>query len=125
MIKTKLGILKQSEKALSKLMNANLDIKIAYTLGRIANKIGQELKTVEDLRVKLVEKYGDKDEKGQHVVPEDKKEEFWTEYSELLEAEVELDFNKITLEKLAKVNMTPAEMIYLDYLIEEVKDEVK
>ena len=122
MIKTTLGILKQSEQALSKLMNANLDIKTAYTLGRIANKIGQELKSTENLRIKLVEKYGDKDDKGKHVVPEDKKEEFWAEYSELLEVEVELNFNKITLEKLAKVNMTPADMVYINYLIEEEKD---
>ena len=119
MIKTTLGQLKQSEKAVAKLMNQETDIKTAYSLGRIVNKIGQELRDSESARIKLVEKHGTKDDKGQSVVPEENKKVFYEEYSKLLEVEVEMPFSKVSIESLSKVSVTPAEMVQLDYLILE------
>lgn len=64
---------------------------------KLVNKLNDELKTIEDQRVKLVKKYSTEE---QGTVSEDNKNKFLQEFSVLLETEIDLDWEKIPLKTL-------------------------
>ena len=74
----------------------------------------------------LIKKYGEKDETGELITDEkgnckispEVMNDFNTEFSELLNSDVEINANKINLELLEDVDFTPGEMANLEPFIE-------
>ena len=64
MITLTLGQLVAAKPALTKLLNTDLDCKISWKLRKVVSKIDSELSHHESERVRLVTKYGDKDNDG-------------------------------------------------------------
>lgn len=117
-MKVTLGELKIAEQALNKIMGASLPIKIAYYLSKTITIIGEELTHLETARRKLIEKYGEKDEKENLRVTDKNFEKFKEEYQQLFKEEVEINIKTIKLSELADVKLTPAEVLALGKLLE-------
>ena len=93
-----------SREPLQKLLDQKFPVKTAYGLARLANKLQEQLKVIEEVRNGLVKKHGEKDERGQLLVKQDSKnwERFADEFNELMAQEVEVVFDKVKIpEKVA------------------------
>ena len=114
---------------LGELNNAKLPVKVAYAITKNINKINSELKAYNKEKVKLIDKYAEKDEEGKLKVDENGnvplKEEYIEDYNrdikELLSIENEIDIHMIKLDDLLNSNyyISPAELPAIDFMIEE------
>lgn len=116
-MKIKLGMLKLSEPALQKLLTADIDVQSAWKLRKAFAVIKKELEILEDVRIKLVNKYGTKDVNGNINVVGDKLVDFLTEFNPLLEQEVELEYSGIPISVLLQ-SETPFSTLDLTQLEE-------
>jgi hypothetical protein len=123
-MKVKLFEIKGIEDGLKKVAETDLDVKVAYRIAKLLKKIAEESVVIEETRSKLVTKYGTYVQKeGQPVceVDEDKKKDFFKEYGELLNQEIEIDIKTILLSDLEGIKLSPVDMIRLEKVIEEEK----
>lgn len=107
---------------LGNLNNTQLPIKLAYAISKNINKIDIELKTYNDEKVKLINKYAENSNEHGHIIIEEKHKEDWNnDISELLSIENEIDIHKIQLDDLlnANYNISPAELSMIDFMIED------
>lgn len=129
-MKIKMAEIKAIEEPLSKLMTKELNIKIAYRLSKFLKVVGVELQELENNRIRLVRKYGNKVEnkdndpkkknnKGEvefKITPKNE-QKFIDEYNELLRLEIEVDFNPILLSELEGIQITTIDMMRLENII--------
>jgi len=119
--------IKTAETALSKIMMTPIEFKLSYRISRVMNKLVSEIKEIEDYRLKMVEKFGEKEkdkdgkETGRLSVPPEKYEDFNKEFTVYLDGEVEIDTHPISYELLENsgVKLSPADLITLEKFIAE------
>jgi len=117
-MKIKLSQIVNSVESLNKIVEIKLPVKVAYKVNRLINKINPELKTYNESRETLVKEYGDEQEDGSwKVVDPVKLNEFAIKLTELLEVEIEVEFEKIKIEDLGEALIEPKNMV--DFLFEE------
>ena len=116
------------EGSLRKLTNKELKVKIAYRLGKLLKIIGTELSELEENRGRLIRKYGfevkpnEKDKSAvargkQYQVNKEKEVDFYREFNELLQEEIEITFEPVSIKELGDVDFTPADIIRLEGII--------
>lgn len=111
---------------LMEISRKELPIKVSYALAKNISKIEKELEIYNSERQKLIDKYCVKDENGENKVDENNQLKIQEEYlkdwekgiKELQNIELEIDIHKFKLEELNGYNMTPSELIAIDYMIE-------
>lgn len=91
---------------LQKLLGEKFPVKTSYGIAKIANKLNDQFKVIEDVRQGLIKKYGETDEQGNiRVKPEDKNwNEFVEEFNELMNQEVEIVFEKVKLPETTEID---------------------
>lgn len=128
----KLGEIPDLIKSMNNLIDKELPIKIAYKLKKMYQKLESEARIYEENRIKLLDKYGKKDDKGEFIVennkiiiPDDRKEDFLKEFEELQEIEVEFDFEPIKETEIKDLKISASDLMNLDKVIEfiEVSDD--
>lgn len=106
----------------------NLPIKVSYVIAKNISKIEAEIKVYNKERQKLIEKYSVKDEEGKPLIEDNSikiapehVEDWNRDIKELLAIENEVDIHKFHIDELvnSKCDMSPAELILIDYMIEE------
>lgn len=104
----------------------SLPVKVSYAIGKNIGKIEGELKHYNKEREKIVDKYCEKDEEGNlkiedgnYVIKEGEKENWNMDMKELQDIEVEIDAYTFKLEELNGYDMTPSELICIDFMIGE------
>jgi hypothetical protein len=109
----KLGELKSIEGPLKKIVNSELPVSLAYKISKMIGKVSSELAALEEFRIQLINKYGEKDEVGNVRVPQDKLKDFMEDYNSILHEEVEgltlVTVPLVALEE-AGVRLTPVEV---------------
>lgn len=116
-----------STKTLSILSQKDLPIKISFSIARNIKKIEDELKVYNAEREKLLNKYGEKDEKDKLIVDDKnqikfkkgKLDEFNKDFLELLTIENEIDIIKFAIDKIEDVNISPSSIMSIEYMIED------
>lgn len=118
-----LGSLKSVEPSLVKLIGADLPIKISYQLSKLFDGIKMELTKAEDLRSGLVKKYGKatEDGSGNMQVTEENMAAFIADYNELMNVEIELNYEPVSVktlldynERLEKMGHSPIALTAID-----------
>lgn len=88
------------------LLDEKLPIKQAWKLNKLAKAFEKELQEIEEFRVNLVRKLGVQEEGNEEAeaisVPADNMEAFVTEFNELLNQEVTIDFDPIDIDSLGE-----------------------
>jgi hypothetical protein len=109
---------------LENLVQLEIKAKTSWNITRIAKKITKELELVDKERVKLCEKYCDKDENGNSVLVDNKyifsgdgEENLNKEFFELRQQEIEIEVALINIDDLPEVK--PWILMVLEDLIEE------
>lgn len=115
--------------SLAVISQKQLPIKVSYAISKNIKKLEKELKIYNEERQKLIDKYCVKDDEGKNLIDEnnnlkiaDEHLEDWNkEINELMDIEVDIDIHKFNLDSLmcGNYDMTPAELMIIDYMIEE------
>lgn len=112
---------------LSALTQKQLPVKISYAIAKNIGKIQSELNIYNKERAKLVDKYAEKDEKGEIVVEKNKQikfkdkcvEDWKRDINALLDIESDIDIHKFSINDLNGFNISAAEIKAIDYMIKE------
>ncbi|UBK38687.1 hypothetical protein KLF44_04545 [Clostridium perfringens] len=111
---------------LAELRSRKLPIKVSYAIAKNISKIEKELKFYNDGRSKIISEYCLRKQDGSLKITDGKYdidpkriESFNKEIDELQEIEVEIDIHKFNIALLENIEMTPDELIKIDFMIEE------
>lgn len=113
--------------SLIEISKKQLPIKVSYAIAKNIAKIESELNVYNKEREKLLDKYAVKDEHGnisvdennQIKIQEEHVEDWNRDIKELLAIENDVDIHMFSIEALDGYDMTPAELMLIDYMIEE------
>ena len=121
MIKVKLIDLLNSAGVLQRLTTIDFKAKTSWQLYKLISAAEKEIGTFQDTRMKVVQKYAEKDENGEPIVNENEykiaegqMDAFTNEINELLMSEVELNVSPIPLEDLDAADFKPTEMVIME-----------
>ena len=117
--------------ALQKLAETELKAKLAWQVGRILKAADAEIQSFNETRMNLIKKYGEKDENGELITDDkgnckilnDGLDEFSNELNELIESEIDINANKISIDSLEDKEFTPSEMSQLEIFIDFGEEE--
>jgi len=127
MIKVSLNDILNASETFNVIMQQSFKGSLAFKIARIARELSKEMETFNAERQKLLQKYCVKDENGElktndngtvQVEP-DKINEFNDEFSSLLETEVEINAEKLSMDSLDSFDITPQQMISIEKFFEE------
>ena len=112
---------------LSLISQKELPIKASYAIAKNLAKFEAELKTYNNEREKLIQKYAVKDKKGVAIPDENNQISIdpklmadWTkDIKDLLAIENEIVIHQFSIELLAGQSMTPADVMLIEYMIED------
>jgi hypothetical protein len=125
-MKLTLAEIKSLETSISKIFNKDINIKLAYKLSTLIKTLSEELRKLEEGRVKLVKKYGKTDEKtGQISVNTEETQSFYKEFNELMQMEIEVDFEPIPLNAFGDIEISASDVLSLDGKILTGEDSEK
>lgn len=96
-----------------KIMNGQINFKLAYRLTKIMKKIEGELAAAQSGIKVLFEKYGEKDDKGGTQIKPENLEVFQKESAELMEQEVKIDFEPIPISILETLDKVEPQALFL------------
>lgn len=106
---------------LNELLDKDLATSTAFTIQRNFTKVGDEVKSSNEVRKKIIEKYKDKEnEDGTIQLKKDKLVDYRKEYDELMAQEVEVDLKTINLSDLGET-IKPRTLGLLEPIIKEEK----
>lgn len=127
MISVKINDLLNATDTLQELSRKSLKARLAFDVSRLLKAADVEVSQFNEARMKILQKYGEKDENGELVSDEkgncrianENLTDFNNELNELIGAQVELNANKISIDALDNLDFTPVEMVALEPFIEE------
>jgi len=127
MIKIKLNDVVNSTETFNKIMQQSFKGSLAFKIARLARELDTEMKTFNEERQKIIQKYGKKDENGELIIDEngnisfDKTNlnEINQEFNSLLETELEINADKLPMDSMDNFEITPQEMLGIEVFFKE------
>lgn len=125
MIQVTLSDIVNSASTFRELSGKQLPIKVAFKIARLIRELDKENATFESSRKAIIEKYAMRDESGKItqadngniILQQDKIIECNSELNELLSTKIEINADKISIEDLEKIEMTPAQVYNIEAFI--------
>ena len=109
-----LGEIRGMKDPLITLLDKEIPIKAAWKLNRLIKGFDKELGEIEEFRISLVQKLGEAGEDGNVSVPQEKMEQFVTEFNELLNQEVAIEYEAIDIDVFGDVTVAAKDMMVLE-----------
>lgn len=103
---------------MNKLIEAPLQARLSFKLIKVVQKFNEELKQLDEQRVKLIRKYGTETAEGISVSDENK-QSFIAEFNDLLAVEIDIDWDKISADALENITFSTADIMKIQYLFKE------
>lgn len=127
MINTHLRNIVESADIMRELSNKSLKGRAAFRVARLLRELEKEFTLFNEKRMDLIKEYAQKDENGEIksdengnvTLDQDRLNEFYQSLDELLNADVEINAEKIDSEDLGDIEITPAQIINLEAFINE------
>lgn len=105
-----------STDALSTLTGTSIPINTAYKIATVVEEVGIVLKAFEPRQLELYKAYGDAVDGGFKIRKEEE-DAFQAKYNELVSEVVDLNIDKITIDMLGDITLSPATLLTLKWLI--------
>lgn len=105
---------------LRKLFSKEIPIKTAWKISKFISLIENEYNDFENSRLKLVKKFVPENE---NKIPDDKMEAFRVELEQLLNIPVKIDIDKISIEELGDITISPLSLSKMSFLFKDKIDE--
>ncbi|MCD6436250.1 MAG: hypothetical protein J7L15_07660 [Clostridiales bacterium] len=122
-MKVKLVEIKNAEEPLKKIVNKELNIRVAYKLAKLLKVFSSELVVIEEARIKLVRKFAEIDEDKIMKVPQEKTQEFMSEFIEFLQEEIDIDFEPIDISEIEDITFTASDMLKVEKFLKNKIEE--
>jgi hypothetical protein len=127
MIQVTLNDILNNAEIFRELSTKSLPVKTAFKVARLIRELDKENTIFDESRRQIIEKYAERDEngiikqtaEGNIQLQQDKIEECNNELVELLNTTIEINVDKISIDALGDIKITPAQMINLEAFIEE------
>lgn len=127
MIEVTLNEVLNSIGAFRSLSEQKIPAKAAFQIARLIRELDKENKTFDESRVKALQEYGERDEndeikttpEGNVILKPDKIEEYNNKIQELLDTQIQINAEKISLSLLENAEVSPIEILNLEPFIEE------
>lgn len=127
MINTHLRNIVESADIMRELSNKSLKGRAAFRVARLLRELEKEFTLFNEKRMDLIKEYAQKDENGEIksdengnvTLDQDRLNEFYQSLDELLNADVEINAEKIDSEDLGDIEITPAQIINLEAFLNE------
>lgn len=127
MITLTLNDILNASETFNTIMTQSFKGSLAFKIARIARELNKEMETFNSEKQKLLQEYCEKDENGEFVTLDngnikiitDKIDDFTNELSSLLETTVEINVDKLPMDKIDDFNITPQQMLTLEKFFEE------
>jgi len=127
MINTHLRNIVESADIMRELSNKSLKGRAAFRVARLLRELEKEFTLFNEKRMDLIKEYAQKDENGEMksdengnvTLDQDRLNEFYQSLDELLNADVEINAEKIDSEDIGDIEITPAQIINLEAFINE------
>ena len=113
-MKIKLLKIVNSVNSLKLLTSQQVNAKLAFKLSKILNIIQQELDLFEKTKIQVANKYNITDSS-----PEEDKLKFKQEILDLLEEEVEINIDQLSVMEFGNIQITVSNMMTMEYLFKE------
>ena len=121
-----LGQIYASFNLLNKVVDQTLPVRLAWRFTRLIRELNKEYTALETLRDGLVKKYGEavEGQEGSFRVSEDKREEFMTDFQDLLTETVDIEWELVSVEApgLESLSLSVRELSILGWLFTEFKE---
>jgi hypothetical protein len=120
-IKLKVKDVFDIDPVLTKLIERDLPIKLAFRIGKFVKLLLDEARTIEESRIALFKKYSIKKDSNVVIDPE-RAEEFKVEFEDLLKEEITLVVDPLPLSILDEIDYlsaSPRDMMLLSPLFEK------
>jgi hypothetical protein len=116
----KLYEIKVMKEPLTKLIEKEIPVSIAFRLNKLVKSIDEHLVEIEEFRVKLINTYGERnEEKNQMEVPANKMKDFTQEMNTLLNETVELDITPININSFGDdLKLSTRDLMMLEKIFE-------
>jgi hypothetical protein len=127
MIEVTLNEVLNSIGAFRSLSEQKIPAKVAFQIARLIRELDKENKTFDESRVKALQEYSERDENGEIktspegnvVLRQDKIEEYNNKIQELLDTQIQINAEKISLSLLENLELSPVKMLNLEPFISE------
>ncbi len=121
-----LGQIYASFNLLNKVVDQQLPVRMAFRFTRLIRELNKEYTSLESLRDGLVKKYGEavEDQEGAFRVADDQREAFMTDFQDLLQETVEIQWELVSIEApgLETLSLSVRELNILGWLFTEFKE---
>lgn len=125
-MKVTLGQIYASFNLLNKVVDQTLPVRLAFRFTRLIRELNKEFTSLEKLRDGLVKKYGEavEGQEGAFRVAEEHKDDFITDFKDLLEEKVDIAWELISIEApgLEALSLSVRELNILGWLFTEFKE---
>ena len=118
-MKVKLIDVYNSVPVMNKILETPMNASLAFQLTKLLKTLNDEMKSIEEQRIKLVEKYGTKQEGEAVVVSDENKEKFMSEFTQLLNTDVDLTWEPLSVSKMEGLQLSVNEMSRIQFLFKE------
>jgi len=127
MIKVSLNDIVNSIDTFQVIMQQSFKGSLAFKIARLARELNKEMETFNEQRRKIVNEYSLKDENGEvkfdengniQITP-DRIQEFNTEFTNLLNTEVEINADKLPMDNIDDFEVSPQQMLNIEMFFEE------
>lgn len=122
-MKFKLNEVYNLSRSLPNVTNKELPINTSFRLLSLLKKCSEEIKILEESRIKLVKKYAEKGKEegkeGEFKVAEENAEKFQKEFEALLSEEVKIDFKKIKIADMGDITISVNDLMFLEKIIDQ------
>ncbi len=126
MINTTLNDILNNNDIFRQVYQSPMPARTAFKIARLIRELEKENTTFNESRDKILEKYAMRDDNGammqednQVMISPDRAEDFQKEIDSLLKTSVEINADKLTLDDLADVSLSPKQIIDLGNFLEE------
>lgn len=117
-IKITLKEMREAQPAMQKLLNTETNFKLAYRLNRLTKKLMSEYENIENARIDLIKKFGEKTPEGNLRVLPEKNEEFASAFNELIKTEITLEIDLIPQELMTDIKLSAVDLVNIEKFIQ-------
>lgn len=122
LIKVSLSDVVNSSETFSKLMQQSFKGSLAFKIARLARELDKEMQTFNNEKMKIITKYGKKDENGQLAIDDNGNvrfdqnqiNELNEEFNSLMDTELEINADELPMDSIDEFELTPREVIDLE-----------
>ena len=117
-MKVSIAEILESTTPLSLLTGTDMPINVAYKLASLVGEVNVILKEYDKKKSKLFDQYGERTEGSSVSILDEHVSVYQEEHKILLEETVDINIRKITIEMFGDINIKPATLVALKWLID-------